>query len=377
MKILFLTESLSTTMGGLATGTITLAIGLAKHIPEEKHLILVHEDNQNSSFEEEYILPKNLSVLKLKTFGPKQYPIALDMQKNINKFNPDVIYLKGLWRQTSLEAYFWKKKNPSKILIISPAGMLQPLPLKNKRILKILSWFLIEKRLLKISNAIHSVSKIERDSILNAKISPKKNIYIPEGTNIKNNIKDKRNVFSKKLVSISRIAPIKGLEVLLESCIDLDFNEWKFFIYGNGDIKYINKIKNLITQYKLENKVILNDAIFGLKKDIVLKDASAFILPSFSESFGIAIAEAMSFGLPVLTTTKTPWQVIKKKKLGWYIKPEISSLRKALKDLFKCSQEELEEIGERSKLFISKKYDLMTTSKQMKEEILALSKNKS
>ena len=377
MKILFLTESLSTSMGGLATGIITLAIGLAKHIPKEKHLILVQEDNQNSSFEEEYTLPKNLSVHKLKKFGPKLYPIALDMQKNIKNFNPDVIYLKGLWRQTSLEAYFWKKKNPTKILIISPAGMLQPLPLKNKRILKSFSWFFIEKRLFKISNAIHSVSKIERDSILKNKISPKKNIYIPEGMPIKNNNLNKRNIFSRELISISRIDPIKGLEILLESCIDLDFKGWKFFIYGNGDIKYINKIKKLISIYKLEDKVILNDAIFGIKKENVLKNASAFILPSFSESFGIAIAEAMSFGLPILTTTKTPWQVIKKKKLGWYIKPEIKSLRKALKDLFKCSQKELEETGERSKLYISERYDLMTTSKQMKEEILALSKNKS
>ena len=67
MKILFLTESLSTSMGGLATGIITLAIGLAKHIPNEQHLILVQEDNQNSSFEEEYKLPKNLLVLKLKS----------------------------------------------------------------------------------------------------------------------------------------------------------------------------------------------------------------------------------------------------------------------------------------------------------------------
>ena len=363
-------------MGGLATGIITLAIGLAKHIPKEEHLILVQEDDKNSSFEEEYKLPKNLSVLKLKKFGPKIYPIALDMHKNINKFNPDVIYLKGLWRQTSLEAYFWKKKNPSKILIVSPAGMLQPIPLKNKRILKNLSWFLLEKRLFKISNAIHSVSRFEKESILKSRIVSKKNIYIPEGMPINNNLK-KEAIFSRNLVSISRIAPIKGLEVLLESCIDLDFQEWKFFIYGNGDIKYINKIKNLITKYKLEQKVILNDAIFGIKKKKVLKNASAFIAPSHSESFGISIAEAMSFGLPVLTTTSTPWSVIKKKKLGWYIKPEKKSLREGLKDLFSCSQKELEEIGARSKFYISERYDLMKTSKQMRDELLALSKEKS
>ena len=364
-------------MGGLATGIITLAIGLAKHFPKEKHLILVQEDNQNSSFEEDFILPKNLSVIKLKKFGPKFYPIAFNMQKTINKFNPDVIYLKGLWRQTSLETYFWKKKNPDKILVISPAGMLQPLPIKNKKILKNLSWFFIEKRLFKISNAIHYVSKNEKETIFKSEIASKKNIIVPEVMSIQNSSIKKKNTFSKNLVYISRIDPIKGLELLLESCIDLDFKKWKILIYGNGDTKYVNKIKYLIIKYKLEEKVILNNAVFGKSKEIVLTNASAFVLPSFSESFGIAVAEAMSFGLPVLTTTKTPWKVIKKKKLGWFVKPEVKSLRNGLKDLFKCSQKELEEIGERSKLYISDKHDLMSTTKQIKEAILALSKNES
>ena len=58
MKILFLTESLSTKMGGLATGTIHLAIGLARHFNSDEHQIITQEDNENISFEDEYDLPE-------------------------------------------------------------------------------------------------------------------------------------------------------------------------------------------------------------------------------------------------------------------------------------------------------------------------------
>ena len=95
-------------------------------------------------------------------------------------------------------------------------------------------------------------------------------------------------------------------------------------------------------------------------------------MPSYSESFGIAIAEAMFFGLPIITTTKTPWKVIKSKNLGWFINPEKESLVIALQSLFNSSENNLLTIGNRAKLYISKKYDLISTSKQMKDEILSL-----
>ena len=101
-------------MGGLATGTIHLAIGLAKQFNLDEHQIITQEDNENNSFEDEYDLPKNLSIIKLPKFGLRMYPISLSMRKKIKSFNADVIYLKGLWRQTSLEAYLWKKTNPNK-----------------------------------------------------------------------------------------------------------------------------------------------------------------------------------------------------------------------------------------------------------------------
>lgn len=364
-------------MGGLATGTIHIAIGLARHFKLSEHLILAFKDTDNKSFEDEYNLPKNLKIIKIPKFGLKKYPISLLMRKTIKSFNPDILYLKGLWRQTSIEAYIWKKFNPEKILIVSPAGMLQPKPLSNKKFLKLISIALIEKKLFKVCDLLQCVSLLEKNHLLNSKYNFKKIICIPEGLpKIKYKPK-KKKTFTKELVCISRIDPIKGIEILIEASKDLDFNEWKITIYGNGSKKYISKLKDKIFENNLEEKVILKKGIFSNKKYQILSSASAFILPSYSESFGISVAEAMSFGLPIITTTKTPWSMIRKNNLGWLINPEINELKVALEKLFFSSEEKLLKIGENAKQYISNSYDLMETSKAMKKEILALNKKDS
>ena len=218
---------------------------------------------------------------------------------------------------------------------------------------------------------------LERKSLKESSYKFKKIVFIPEGLP-ENKLKiTKKNKFSKKLVSISRIAPIKGLEILLSACKKIDFNGWKIQIYGNGSEEYINKLQKIITENKLKDNVELKQAVFSEDKYKVLSEASAFILPSYSESFGIAIAEAMFFALPVITTTtKTPWNIIKEKNLGWFVNPNKEELVIAIQNLFNSSENNLLKKGNKAKLYISKRYDLMFISKQMKDEIISAFQSK-
>ncbi|MBN8497849.1 MAG: hypothetical protein J0M32_13465 [Candidatus Accumulibacter sp.] len=49
----------------------------------------------------------------------------------------------------------------------------------------------------------------------------------------------------------------------------------------------------------------------------VLPGYDRFFLPPFSENFGHAINEALSVGVPVLISDKTPWRNLQEKGMGW------------------------------------------------------------
>jgi glycosyltransferase involved in cell wall biosynthesis len=41
----------------------------------------------------------------------------------------------------------------------------------------------------------------------------------------------------------------------------------------------------------------------------ILRSADIMVLPTYSENFGIVVAEALALGVPVITTTGTPWKI--------------------------------------------------------------------
>ena len=127
---------------------------------------------------------------------------------------------------------------------------------------------------------------------------------------------------------------------MIEACKDIDFKGWKVLIYGNGSSEYIKKLESIIINNQLSEKVQLKKGLYSDDKYKALNNASAFILPSYSESFGLGIAEAMFFGLPVIASTKTPWEIIQTKELGWFVNPEVKTLRRTLKT-FPSSEKDL------------------------------------
>ncbi len=357
-------------MGGLSSSVLHLAICLSKHYPKSKHQILVQQEFNDEGIETDYLIPSNLTIKRVSKFGIKLFPISLNMQNKINKFNPDLIYIKGIWKQTSLAGYLWKRKNPKKILIVSPAGMLQPINLVKRRILKKLAIFFIEKPLLELSDAVHAVSEIEKSDLFSLNFNLKKLFYIGEGVPIlKERMFEKNTNFTKEVVFISRVVPTKGVDILIESLKEVNFNGWKCCIYGPCEADYLLKIKTLINDYNLASNVIIKKGVFGEEKEKTLKNASAFILPSFSEAFGIAIAEAMAYQLPIITTTCTPWEIIKNKNAGWYVNPTKEDLAKAIQELFFKTKEELEDMGSNGRKVIINKFDWNETAKAIKKQI--------
>ena len=106
---------------------------------------------------------------------------------------------------------------------------------------------------------------------------------------------------------------------------------------------------------------------YGTSKWDFIKNGDVFVLPTFSENFGIVVAEALASGVPVITTRGTPWEELNSHNCGWYIDMSIANLKHALNEAMDSSSEELELKGKNGRRLVEKKYDMQAIGKTTKE----------
>ena len=102
----------------------------------------------------------------------------------------------------------------------------------------------------------------------------------------------------KIILSIGRMVPWKGFDILIELMPDLP--DWQLVIIGDGPTK--DQLVKLIDKLNLKERVELKNSM--LRKELLeyLNKAKVFILNTSFESFSFQVVEAMNAGVPVITT---------------------------------------------------------------------------
>jgi glycosyltransferase involved in cell wall biosynthesis len=90
-----------------------------------------------------------------------------------------------------------------------------------------------------------------------------------------------------------------------------------------------------------------------------------FILPTYSENFGMVIAEALAAGLPVLTTLAAPWERITEWGCGWRVGTGEEALTDALRQALDTAPERLAEMGGRGQRMSREELSWEKAAKQM------------
>lgn len=104
------------------------------------------------------------------------------------------------------------------------------------------------------------------------------------------------------LLFLGLLGKNKGIYDLLECIRDhkVEFQgKLKLYIGGNGEIEYV---KQLIKEYGIADITIFEGWVSGDKKIELLNKSDAYILPSYKEGLPISILEAMSYGMPIIST---------------------------------------------------------------------------
>ncbi|MCJ8282953.1 MAG: glycosyltransferase, partial [Rivularia sp. ALOHA_DT_140] len=147
-----------------------------------------------------------------------------------------------------------------------------------------------------------------------------------------------------KILFMSRIDPKKGLDLLIPALEKLlsEGLEFHFILAGTNpqDPNYEQKIQSQIQASTLNKYTTITGFVTGELKSALLETADLFVLPSYYENFGIAVAEAMVAGVPVVISDQVHiYKDISGSESGWVGTTNIESIADLLREGLKNPEE--------------------------------------
>lgn len=236
-------------------------------------------------------------------------------------------------------------------LIVSTHGMLSQDAVKHQRLKKVLAWHAYQRRDLDSAVAICVTSMQEAEDV-RSKGCSQPIAVIPHGVNVQAPRADTASAGTKTALFLGRIHPIKGLLSLVEAWAAVRPVGWQVIVAGPDEDGYRSVVAAAVQQAGLGDTFKFAGAAYGQARDELYAGANLFVLPSFSENFGMAIAEALASGLPVITTKGTPWEVIARQGCGWWVDATVPALASAIREATSIPVGELQAMGSRGHILV-------------------------
>ena len=274
----------------------------------------------------------------------------------------DVVHGHGLWSGASVAAAALAREL-DRPLVISPHGMLEPWARRHHGRRKWLSWTMAQRAAVSGADLLQTMSESEAASCRAAGLLQPIVVYpvgieIPAGVSKRGTDGETRQVSGlRTCLFLARLHPIKGLSMLLEAWSIVRPADWRLVIAGPDEGGYRAGMERIASDVGIADSVAFVGPVYGATKTKLMADADLFVLPSHSENFGVVVAEALAAGIPVITTTGTPWSMLPARGAGWWVSPEVASLAMALEEATLLPAVTLRDMGQRGRALARERYD--------------------
>ena len=271
----------------------------------------------------------------------------------------DLVHIHGIW-DVRLHKVAVMCRKAGVPYVIAPRGMLEPWSLKQKWLKKRIARLLYQDNDLHCAAALHATAESEAEQFRalgfkNRIIISPNGVNVPEGdVGLGRRSRSTMELVNSSVVGhralfVSRMHPKKGVLELVESWARLKHSnnpnirtieQWScelvYTMNSDEERAYEQKVKDRILSlgmtYVDDNRTIEQSEQSNNSPDFILTGplddekkwkaygrADLFVLPTYSENFGIVVAEALWAGVPVITTKGTPWKELEDCKCGWWI----------------------------------------------------------
>jgi len=359
MKVIHTIPSIDEKVGGPATYIMLLANELTRHINPVVLSLQATNPVKFSPKVELFSARKSFPGINCYSSGLKHY---------LYTSKADLFHANGLWQypEHALAKAALHRKLP---YVLSPHGQLMIRSMTIKKWKKSIALRLYVRKDVEHASCIHATSRQEAENIRHMGFTNPIAI-IPNGIELSDFPLKKyaKNETKYTVLFLSRVHAQKGLDILLEAWQNLDKElrqTWQLEIAGNGDPAYLYSLQQSIAKNNLQEEVHLSGALYGPKKITAYHRSDLFVLPSYSENFGIVVAEALACGVPVITTKGTPWEELETHHAGWWIEPETQKLGQTLDIALRLSQLERRQMGLNGRQLIENCYSIQSVAAKM------------
>lgn len=306
---------------------------------------------------------------KVQTFPVRSLFHAQALWRHVSNY--DIIHVNGIWSPyCHLGAWFARlQKKP---LMITIHGMLEPWAMNTKKIKKRIGYKIYQEKDLQKAWVLQATAREEADHLRALGLQPPIAV-IPNGVDIpkfkgkaKATLKNRR-----RLLFLSRVHPKKGVLELVRAMSALRpllvKGKWFLTIAGPDEGGHWAVVQKEAQKLGLENLIEYVGQVEGDKKWDLYRSASLFVLPTFSENFGLVIAEALGCGVPVITSQGAPWEELNSRRCGWWYPIGQKELEITLRQALVTSDRKLKEMGVRGRKLVQQKYGWPGVGHQLKE----------
>lgn len=355
MKILHYIPSIDESSGGVGAYMQLLARDLGKLV--ELHIVTHKGDNER--------ILENCTIHYIPYKWKPWDNCKKEFLELLKDIQPDVFHTNSCWMPLSALTAMWAKSAGYKV-VYTPHGMLEPWALKRHYWTKKLpAIVLFQKKGLQVCDMIHATAESEKENLFalgwNKNVTSIANCVQIDEIQMKTSWERKKNI-----LFLSRVHVKKGINFLIEAIGQLK-NELKGYtitIAGPGNETYVYELKALASSCGVEDMIEFIGPVYADAKWPLYRNADLFVLPTWSENFGIVVPEALACGTPVITTIGTPWQELNTCNCGWWTEIGTEPIIEALKKFLTCSDADLESMGRNGRKLVEKEYTSEAISKQ-------------
>lgn len=369
MKVLHVIANLAARYGGPPKACFEMARAVARL----GHEVSIYTTNQDGPIELD--VPIGSQVFKdgveIRYF-PIQHPrfwgfslpLAGALREAIREYN--IVHIHSLYLfHNAVAAHYCRKHDVP--YLIRPHGTLDPYIFERHRFRKTAMEKLFEHKNIKHAAAIHFTTEEEK-LLAQPYVFETPSIVVPHGLELAEyqdlpapGVFGARfsEVGQKKIVLFfSRINFKKGLDILVRafSIVARSRDDVHLVIVGPDDEGLGDKVRKWLKDEGIFERATFTGMLQGNDKLAVLRDAEIFVLPSYSENFGISVVEAMACGVPVLISDKVNiWREVEANKAGKVAPCDVERFAEEMSGLL-GEPEEAKRMGDNGKALVKNRF---------------------